>query len=75
MLWEVEIRPKAGLTDYEGQRVLAESRELGSTTIDEIKTAKSFLIETVTCTTEELKVLQKEPEKLVLNFRKWQQRH
>ncbi|MBD3676044.1 MAG: phosphoribosylformylglycinamidine synthase subunit PurL [Planctomycetaceae bacterium] len=46
MLWEVEIRPKSGLTDYEGQRVLAESRELGSSTIDEIKTAKSFLIET-----------------------------
>jgi phosphoribosylformylglycinamidine synthase len=46
MLWEVEIRPKAGLIDYEGQRILAESRELGSQTIDYVKTAKSFLIET-----------------------------
>ena len=46
MLWEVEIRPKAGLIDYEGQRILAESRELGSQTIDDVKTAKSFLIET-----------------------------
>jgi phosphoribosylformylglycinamidine synthase len=45
MLWEVEIRPKAGLADNEGQRVLAESRELGTTTIDRVRTARSFLIE------------------------------
>lgn len=45
MLWEVEIRPKAGLADNEGRRVVAESRELGATTIEEVKTARSFLIE------------------------------
>ncbi|HSG69738.1 MAG TPA: phosphoribosylformylglycinamidine synthase subunit PurS, partial [Planctomycetaceae bacterium] len=45
MLWEVEIRPQAGEIDYEGRRVLAEGRGLGAGTLEEVKTARSFLIQ------------------------------
>ncbi|MCA9116531.1 MAG: phosphoribosylformylglycinamidine synthase subunit PurL [Planctomycetaceae bacterium] len=45
MLWEVEIAPAPGQTDREGERVLAESRLLGAGTVQQVCSAKSFLIE------------------------------
>ena len=45
MLWEVEIKPQDGEIDYEGRRVLAEGRGLGASTLDDVKTARSFLIQ------------------------------
>ncbi|MBM79274.1 MAG: phosphoribosylformylglycinamidine synthase subunit PurL [Planctomycetaceae bacterium] len=45
MLWEVEIRPDAGQVDREGQRILAESKALGVNSINDVASARSFLIE------------------------------
>ncbi len=45
MLWEVEIRPGEGEVDREGQRVLAECRELGLDSIREVSSARSFLLQ------------------------------
>ncbi|MBX3441219.1 MAG: phosphoribosylformylglycinamidine synthase subunit PurL [Planctomyces sp.] len=45
MLWEVEIRPRTGETDREGERVLAEARALGIDTLERVESARSFLIE------------------------------
>ena len=45
MLWEVEIRPDASQVDREGQRILAESQALGTQSIEDVSTARSFLIE------------------------------
>ncbi len=46
MLWEVEIRPKSGEIDYEGRRILADGRGLGVETLRDVRTARSFLIQT-----------------------------
>lgn len=45
MLWEVEIHPAAHLPDRDGARVLANSRSFGATSINEVRGAKSFLIQ------------------------------
>ena len=45
MLWEVEIHPIAGEVDREGQRVLAEARAQGATSIRAIRASRSFLVE------------------------------
>ena len=45
MLWEVEIQPAAGQVDREGARVLDECRTLGAGTVDEVRAARSFLIQ------------------------------
>ncbi|HVJ69676.1 MAG TPA: phosphoribosylformylglycinamidine synthase subunit PurL [Caulifigura sp.] len=45
MLWEVEIQPRDGEIDREGQRVLADSRSLGISSLESVRTARSFLIE------------------------------
>lgn len=46
MLWEVEISPAKGQIDAEGLRVVAESKALAAGSIESIKTARSFLIQT-----------------------------
>ena len=48
MLWEVEIRPAPQEVDREGARVLAESRALAADSIREVRSARSFLIQTTT---------------------------
>ena len=45
MVWEVEIRPVAGEVDREGERVLAECQVLGTHSVREIQTARSYLIQ------------------------------
>ncbi len=45
MLWEVEISPRMGEVDREGQRVCGEARTLGVSSISEVRSARSFLIE------------------------------
>jgi phosphoribosylformylglycinamidine synthase subunit PurSL len=45
MLWEVEIQPRKGEVDREGQRVLAEARALGIKSLEQVDSARSFLIE------------------------------
>ena len=45
MLWEVEIRPAAGETDREAERVLAEARALGTSSITAVAAARSYLVE------------------------------
>ena len=46
MLWEIEIHSAAGQIDREAQRVLAESLNLGTSSITALRTARSFLIDT-----------------------------
>jgi len=45
MLWEVEIQPRDGEIDREGQRVLADARALGIDSLTNVRAARSFLIE------------------------------
>ncbi|WP_166825256.1 phosphoribosylformylglycinamidine synthase subunit PurL [Thalassoroseus pseudoceratinae] len=45
MLWEIEIRPAAGQTDREAERVLADARDFGLASVNRINTARSFLLE------------------------------
>jgi phosphoribosylformylglycinamidine synthase len=45
MLWEVEIQPRDGEIDREGQRVLADAKALGIPSLSEVRSARSFLIE------------------------------
>ena len=45
MLWEVEIRPVEGEVDREAARVSHEIRALGATSIRDVQSARSFLIE------------------------------
>ncbi len=45
MLWEVEIHPAAGEKDREAERVLREARALGTGSIVQVRTARSYLIE------------------------------
>ena len=45
MLWEVEIRPRPQLIDREADRVLQECHLLGVSSITEIRSARSFLLE------------------------------
>jgi len=45
MLWEVEICHRSGEVDREGQRVESESATLGTDSIRQVKSARSFLIE------------------------------
>ncbi|QDU41800.1 Phosphoribosylformylglycinamidine synthase subunit PurL [Symmachiella dynata] len=45
MLWEVEIEPADGQVDREGNRVLQECRVLGSNSVSNVRTARSFLIQ------------------------------
>jgi phosphoribosylformylglycinamidine synthase len=46
MLWEVEIRPAAGQPDREAARVLQEARNFHAASIERVKSARSFLIQT-----------------------------
>lgn len=45
MLWEVEIRPTQGEVDRDGQRVLAESKGLGLTSVTSVAATRSFLLQ------------------------------
>ncbi len=45
MLWEVEIHPAAGESDREADRILEESRLLGTTSVTSVRTARSYLVE------------------------------
>jgi phosphoribosylformylglycinamidine synthase II len=45
MLWEVEIRPAKDQVDREAERVLHEVKTLPAVSIDEISSARSFLIQ------------------------------
>ncbi len=45
MLWEVEVRPQPEEIDREGQRVLYESHALGAHSLQQVRSARSFLIE------------------------------
>ncbi len=45
MLWEVEIRPTQGEVDRDGQRVLAESKGLGLTSVSSVAATRSFLLQ------------------------------
>ncbi len=45
MLWEVEIRPAAGQVDREAARVLQESRSFGASSVREVHSGRSFLIQ------------------------------
>lgn len=45
MLWEVEIRPSSKEIDREGVRVAHEAQELGTTTIRDVQSARSFLLQ------------------------------
>ncbi len=45
MLWEVEIRPSAGETDFEGQRVLESAHNLGITSLRTVQAARVFLLQ------------------------------
>ncbi|MED5447117.1 MAG: AIR synthase related protein, partial [Planctomycetota bacterium] len=46
MLWEIEVRPTASETDREAARVLSASRDLGITTVRDVRASKSFLVQT-----------------------------
>ena len=45
MLWEVEILPSSDSRDHEGLRVLADAKSLGVTSLTDVKSARSFLIQ------------------------------
>jgi phosphoribosylformylglycinamidine synthase len=45
MLWEVEIHPATGQVDRDGDRVLSEARSLRLASIQKVRAARSFLIE------------------------------
>ena len=45
MLWEVEILPSQESRDHEGQRVLADARSLGINSLNEVRSARSYLIQ------------------------------
>src|SRR5436189_4728613 len=45
MLWEIEIHPAAHLPDREAARVKSQCQALGVSSIREVRTARSFLIE------------------------------
>ncbi|HEY0985197.1 phosphoribosylformylglycinamidine synthase subunit PurL [Schlesneria sp.] len=45
MLWEVEIRPSANEIDREGQRITQEARDLGATSIQNVRSARGFLLQ------------------------------
>ena len=45
MLWEVEILPSQDSRDHEGQRILADARSLGISSLASVKSARSFLIQ------------------------------
>jgi len=46
MLWEIEVRPAASEVDREATRVLSASRDLGITTVRDVRASRSFLIQT-----------------------------
>jgi phosphoribosylformylglycinamidine synthase len=46
MLWEVEIRPAPGEPDREAVRVLREARQFQASSIRDVQSARSFLIQT-----------------------------
>ena len=45
MLWEVEITPRTGEADREGERVLGEAKALGAASISTVQSARSYLID------------------------------
>jgi phosphoribosylformylglycinamidine synthase len=45
MLWEIEIYPASHLPDREADRVRSQCQSLGARSIDEVRSARSFLIE------------------------------
>lgn len=45
MLWEVEILPSSGNPDFEGQRVVASARSQGIRGLQQVRSARSFLIQ------------------------------
>jgi len=45
MLWEVEILPSQDARDHEGQRILADAKSLGITSLADVRSARSFLIQ------------------------------
>ena len=45
MLWEIEIESAAHLPDREAARVLSQCRALGVSSIRDVRSARSFLIE------------------------------
>ena len=45
MLWEVEIRPATNEIDREGLRVVNEAHALSATTIQQVRSARSFLLQ------------------------------
>src|SRR5262245_7622211 len=45
MLWEIEIYPAAHLVDREAARVVGQCRALGLSTIREVRSARSFILE------------------------------
>src|SRR5258708_2466010 len=45
MLWEIEIHPAAGLPDREAERVVGQCHALGLSSIRDVRSARSFLIE------------------------------
>ncbi|MEZ6131626.1 MAG: AIR synthase-related protein [Planctomycetaceae bacterium] len=45
MLWEVEILPSQDARDHEGQRILADAKSLGITSLAGVRSARSFLIQ------------------------------
>ncbi len=52
MLWEIEIRPAAGSADREAERVLKEVRSRGLSSIESVKSARSYLVEGTLAPTE-----------------------
>src|SRR5262245_32584462 len=45
MLWEIEIHPASHLPDREAERVCGQCRALGLSSIRDVRSARSFLIE------------------------------
>lgn len=45
MLWEVEIRPSEGETDFEGKRVLESAQNLGIKSLKTVQAARVFLLQ------------------------------
>ena len=45
MLWEVEIRPSAHEIDREGLRIVQEANDLRASTISQVQSARSFLLQ------------------------------
>ena len=54
MLWEVEINPSANEIDREGIRVVHEARNLRATTIQNVRSARSFLLHGSSLTADEV---------------------